>query len=438
MDDFPSSKYERGKIFAKTGFKVGSNYAKHYLGRPFNKNVEESKSDLHQKTAKEIFSEFTKLRGTALKIAQALSIDQGFLPDEFTEIMTQAQYKVPPINKALVRSIIRKELGNYPEIIFKSFSPDAMAAASIGQVHKAELKDGRMVAVKVQYPGVRDTIESDLTIARSLFRQLVKRGSDIDSYFDEVRNTLLEETDYRLEGKQINKFHQRFSGSDFITPEWIPDLSTDKVLTMTFIEGKHIGEFLAENPGRIRIDKYGQLLWDFFHQQVKQNIEIHADTHPGNFLITPDDKLGVLDFGCVKKFPEEFFFNYLKLLPTHLDMDEEEIIKLYKKLGVLKEDPASSEKERAYYEFCRNYGYTFAMPYSTDKFDFSDPEYIGLIRSYTKNAPVSNEPRGSKHFIYSTRVHLGLYHLLMKLGATVYTGKSRQIVESVLNLPKNS
>lgn len=433
MSDFPSSKYERGKIFAKTGLKVGSNYARHYLTHPFDRNTENSKSELHQKTARQVFTEFTKLRGTALKIAQALSIDQGFLPDEFADVMTQAQYSVPPINKALARSIIKKELGKYPEQLFRKFQPEAIAAASIGQVHKAELKDGTSIAIKIQYPGVRDTIESDLAIARGLFRRLVKKGSDIDSYFDEVKETLIEETNYISEGEKLRKFHQHFSHENFMTPEWISEFSTEHVLTMTFIEGEHLAEFLNSNPSRERIDRYGQLLWDFFHFQVDQNDLIHADAHPGNFLITPNDKLGVIDFGCVKKFPDEFFMNYLKLLPTHLDKDEEKIIELYYKLDVLKRHPSESEIEKKYYEFCRDYGYTFALPYKADQFDFGDPEYRRLIRFYTKNAPVSNEPRGSKYFIYSTRAHLGLYHLLMKLGARINTGKSKMIIDKLLN-----
>jgi len=432
MNDFPSSKYERGKIFARTGLKVGSNYAMHYLGRPFGRDDNNSKSALHHKTARQVFAEFTKLRGTALKIAQALSMDQGFLPDEFAEVMTQAQYSVPPINKALARSLIKKELGKYPEQLFRKFHPDAIAAASIGQVHKAELMDGTTVAIKIQYPGVRDTIDSDLAIARGLFRQLVKKGSDIDSYFDEVKDTLIEETNYLSEGEKINKFHHHFSSGDFITPKWIKEFSTERVLTMTYIEGEHVGDFLNANPSWNRIDRYGQLLWDFFHQQVEKNDLIHADTHPGNFLITADDKLGIIDFGCVKKFPDEFFMNYLKLLPTHLEMNEEKIIELYYHLDVLKCHPSESETENIYYEFCRDYGYTFALPYKSDQFDFGDPEYKQLIRSYTKNAPVSKEPRGNKHFIYSTRVHLGLYYLLMKLGARVNTGKSRLIIDNLL------
>ncbi|MEX0769817.1 MAG: AarF/ABC1/UbiB kinase family protein [Balneolaceae bacterium] len=432
MSDFPASKFERGKIFAKTGFQIGSNYAKHYLSYPFNRRSEEDTSSLHTKTAQQVFDEFSKLRGTALKIAQSLSMDQGFLPGEFADVMTQAQYRVPPINRALVRSIIKRELGKYPEQIFKQFESNALAAASIGQVHRATLNDGRKVAVKIQYPGVRDTIESDLAMARSLFKRFVKKGSDINSYFDEIKDTLLEETDYILEGQHIQSFHSRFSAGEIRTPEWIEEFSTRKVLTMTFLEGSHIEDFLKNNPDSSAINHFGQLLWDFFHRQVEENAEIHADTHPGNFLFTPDGKLGVVDFGCVKKFPEDFFMDYLRLLPAHLERDEEKIIRLYQDLDVLKSHPRESEKEKKYFEFCRNYGYTFAMPYESETFDFGNEDYQKLLRAYTREAPVSNEPRGSKHFIYSTRVHLGLYHLLMKLGAQIQTGKSTKIIEKLL------
>ncbi len=431
MSDFPSSKFERGKIFAKTGLRVGSNYAKHYVNSSIGKDSD--KNELHKKTATEVFGEFTKLRGTALKIAQSMSMDQGFLPDEFADVMTQAQYKVPPINKAVVRSIIKQELGKYPEMLFKNFQPEAMAAASIGQVHRATLQDGTAVAVKIQYPGVRDTISSDLGLARTLFRRLVKSGSNIDSYFDEVKETLLLETDYLFEGKQIEQFHERFSGSSVITPRWIENLSSERVLTMTFIDGMHLGEYLEHNPSQEDRNHYGQLLWNFFHDQIEDNREIHADTHPGNFLFTPDKKLGVIDFGCVKKFPEDFFYNYLKLLPVHLKQDEEEIIELYKKLDVLQKDPSMDENEKRYFEFCRDYGYIFSKPYENEKFDFGDPGYIAKIKGFTKNAPLSNQPRGNKNFIYSTRVHLGLYHLLMKLEAKISTKKSIDVVENALN-----
>jgi len=431
MTDFPSSKYERGKIFAKTGLKVGKNYASHYLKTLTGRAS--VKADVDKKTAEDVFGEFTNLRGTALKIAQTFSIDQGFLPEEFTEVMTQAQYSVPPINRSLVRSIIRRELGKYPEQIFDNFNTEALAAASIGQVHKARLKDGRSIAIKIQYPGVRDTISSDIALAGSIFKRLAKNGDQFDDYIAEIESTLMKETDYIEEGKSINRFHERFASNGIVTPKWIPELSTERVLTMTFIEGDHLKEFLKSDPSQEERNHFGQLLWDFFHQQIRDRSEIHADTHPGNFIFTPDKKLGVVDYGCVKSFPEEFFINYLKLLPVHLQRDEKEIIRLYKKLDVLKTDPEDSKSEKTIYEFCKNYGYTFALPYIEDEFNFGDTEYKRIMAGYTKNAPITNGPRGSKHFIFTTRVHLGLYHFLMKLKAVVNTKQSREVVEEVIS-----
>ncbi|NGP77297.1 AarF/ABC1/UbiB kinase family protein [Balneolaceae bacterium YR4-1] len=432
-EDFPSTKFDRGKIFAKTGLKLGANYAKRYLKKSVGKS--ESKDDtrkFHSDNAKQVFSEFTKLRGTALKIAQSLSMDQGMLPEEFADVMSQAQYSVPPINKALARSIIKKQLGDYPEKIFDSFSSDAIAAASIGQVHKATLKNGKEVAVKIQYPNVRNTIESDLSIAKTLLKRFIKKGADLDEYFDEVRKTLLEETDYIQEGEYIEHFHERFSDGKYVTPTWIKELSTQRVLTMSFIKGRHLKEFLQEDPSQDARNHFGQLLWDFFHDQVEQRNFIHADTHPGNFLFMEDGQLGVIDFGCVKKFPESFTRKYMQLLPTHLDQNEDEIRKLYTELGIIKPDPDDPKKEEEFFRFCKNYGNTFAKPYRADEFDFGDPEFKKKINSFAKQPPIMNEPRGNKNFIYSTKVHLGLYSLLMKLEATVDTRRSKEITQEVL------
>ena len=437
-EDFPSTKFDRGKIFAKTGLKLGTNYAKRYLKKSVGKS--ESTDDtrkFHSDNAKQVFNEFTKLRGTALKIAQSLSMDQGMLPEEFADVMSQAQYSVPPINKALARSIIKKELGDYPEKVFRSFSSEAIAAASIGQVHRAVLKSGEEVAVKIQYPNVRNTIESDLGLAKTLLKRFIKKGADLDEYFEEVKATLLEETDYRQEGNYIEHFHDRFSNGKYITPTWHEELSTQKVLTMSFIKGRHLKEFLAENPSQEERNHYGQLLWDFFHDQVEQRNFIHADTHPGNFLFMKEGNLGVIDFGCVKKFPESFTRKYMQLLPTHLDQDEDEIRRLYMDLGIIKPDPDDPKKEEEFFRFCKNYGNTFAKPYKADEFDFGDPGFKKKINSFAKQPPIMNEPRGDKNFIYSTKVHLGLYSLLMKLEATVDTRRSKEITGKVLDEMEN-
>lgn len=433
MSDFPSSKFERGKIIAKTGLKVGTNYAQRYIKKKVGVSNGNDK-DFHTNNAKEVFKEFTKLRGTALKIAQGMSMDQGFLPEEFAEVMTQAQYSVPPINKALVRTIIKRDLGDYPEKLFAKFEAEAFAAASIGQVHRAELKDGRKVAIKIQYPNVRETISSDMAVAKSLAKRIIKKGQDIDPYFNEIKNTLMEETDYKHEGSQIDQFRKRFGSSTVLIPEWIQEFSTEKVLCMSFINGRHLGDFLKENPSQEEKNHFGQLIWDFFHEEIRVGGYVHADTHPGNFLFTFDGKLGVIDFGCVKLFPEEFFTNYLKLLPTHLANDQEAIRKLYTDLDVINPESETQDREEEYYNFARNYGIMFSKPYKYDVFDFSDPKFDEEIRHFTKEAPLSNELRGSKHFLYTSRVHTGLYSILIKLGAQINTSSAKVILSELLDM----
>ena len=432
-DDFPSSKLERGKIFAKTGLKVGTNYAKRYLKKSIGRK-ESKKEDrqFHADNARQVFNEFTKLRGTALKIAQSLSMDEGVLPGEFAEVMSEAQYSVPPINKALARSIIKKEHGDYPELLFSHFNQEAIAAASIGQVHEARLKNGQKAAVKIQYPNVRNTIHSDIAMAKSLVRRLAKRGANIDDYFDEVEATLMEETDYRQEGEYIEYFHQRFSGDTVITPRWIKERSSRKVLTMSFVEGQHLKEFLGGDPSQKHRNHFGQLMWDFFHDQVEQRNFIHADTHPGNFFFRNDGRLGVIDFGCVKKFDEEFTQNYMQLLPMHLNGNEDAIRDLYTRLEIIKQNPDNPRKEEEFFQFCKNYGNTFARPYMEDEFDFGDPSFKRRINHYAKKMPIMNEPRGDKNFLYSTKVHMGLYSILMKLQATIDTRRSKEITQQVL------
>lgn len=437
-NDFPSSKLERSKIFAKTGLKVGTNYAKRYLKKSMGKKeTEDENRRFHNKNARQVFNDFTKLRGTALKIAQSLSMDEGMLPQEFAEVMSEAQYSVPPINKALARTIIKKELGDYPENLFEYFEAEALAAASIGQVHKARLRSGETVAIKIQYPNVRNTIQSDLAIAKSLMKRITKKGANLDDYFDEVESTLMEETDYIQEGNYIEYFHDRFSGGDIVTPRWFKEYSTQKVLTMTFLEGMHLKEFLQQNPSQERRNTYGQLLWDFFHDQVEQRDFIHADTHPGNFFLMEGDRLGVIDFGCVKKFPVEFTYNYMQLLPFHMEGNEDKIRKLYKELGITRENPDDPEKEERFFQYCKNYGNTFAQPYLGDSFDFGKPEFKEQINKFAKKMPIMNEPRGDKNFIYSTKVHMGLYSMLIKLGAVIDTARSKNMTRQVLQEMKN-
>lgn len=432
--DFPSTKFERGSIIARTGLKIGASYASHHVQKVLGRSDDLSKSKLHTRNATTLFREFSKLRGTALKLAQTMSLDNAILPDEFVDVMAQSQYQVPPINRVLVRSIIKQELGEYPEQLFRSFTPDAVAAASIGQVHRAVLHDGREVAVKIQYPNVRETIDSDLSLARTLFKTLIKHPST-DSYFEEIRSKLLEETDYEIEGRHMMEFAANFNNEKFVTPTIVPEFSTKRVLAMTWISGRHLDVFMSGDPSQDEKDHFGQLMWDFFHEQIDNNYTVYADAHPGNFIFTDDNRLGIIDFGCIKVSPPDFFDNYVSLFDVHMNDDESHLRRVYQNLEMIDPDSDNPEFEEEFYAFCRAFGNHFLSPYKSELFNFGDVDFERGVTDYARKATRFTEPRGSKHFIYVTRMHVGLYRILMKLGARVRTSDSVVLLRKYLEQP---
>ena len=433
-DQFPSTKTERGKIFAKTGLKVGANYARYLVNRTVARgDAETQKRDLNNRNAQDIYREFTKLRGTALKLAQSMSLETGVLPDEFAEVMTQAQYSVPPMNRVLVRRIIKSALGTYPEHLFASFGAEAIAAASIGQVHRATLKDGRDVAVKVQYPNVREMIKSDLTIAKGIFKRLVK-GKNFNAYFDEVYEKLLEETDYVNEARNIDFFDRQYAHEQIVTPLSVLALTTENVLTMTFVEGDHMMPFLDQNPPQAEIDHFGQLLWDFVHEQIANNHKtIHADVHPGNFLFREDRKLGVIDFGCVKSFPQDFRDNFLRIFRARMTEDEAMLYDLYHDVDILDRDAKDPRQQAKIFDFFKRFGYLVLRPYHEGVFDFGTTDFKDDINALFKEASTFNEAVGSRHFIYVNKVLVGLFAVLFKLKPRIDTHYSLRLLNEAID-----
>lgn len=433
-ETFPSSKLERGKIFAKTGLKVGSNYARYLKDRMTKRgeNGAERKRTLNDQNARDLYREFAKLRGTALKLAQSMSMDTGMLPDEFMDVMAQAQYRVPPMNRALVRKRIRDALGGMPEQVFAEFESEAFAAASIGQVHRATLDDGTPVAVKVQYPNVRDTIDSDLALARQLFKRIVS-VPNLDAYFEEIRAHLHEETDYEQEAEHIAFFADQYAHDQIVTPRPVRERTTPTVLTMTFLEGCHLDAFLEADPDPAARDHFGQLLWDFLHEQVASNHRtLHADAHPGNFLFREDGTLGVIDFGCVKTFPKTFRDDMLRLYRARMERDEDAIEPLLYKLDILRKE-STEQKRKEMRSFFDRFGELIVRPYRTDRFDFGQSDFHDELRDCFRAASELREASGSPHFIFINKVLVGLFNLLAKLQPRIDTTRSRDLLDAAVD-----
>ncbi|MBC7525730.1 MAG: AarF/ABC1/UbiB kinase family protein [Flavobacterium sp.] len=425
IDRIPTNKIDRASQLVKTGFKVGGNYIAYYGEKIVNPSL--NKDKLNESNAEDIYDGLKNLKGSALKVAQMLSMDKSIMPQQYVDKFSLSQFSVPPLSAPLVRKTFKKYLGQYPESLYDTFSPDAINAASIGQVHKAT-KDGKNLAVKIQYPGVAESISSDLTMVKPFATRMFNlKGKDSEKYFREVEDKLLEETDYNLELSQSISISEKCANIENLRfPKYYPELSSEKILTMEWMDGIHLSEFTKINTDRSKGDKIGQAMWDFYMFQMHKLKEVHADPHPGNFLVDKNDTLIAIDFGCIKKVPEEFYIPYFELAsPEIIDNPELFNDKLYE-LEILRLD--DSKAEVVYFtKMFHNLLSLFTKPFHGDFFDFSDEDFFGNIakmgEELTKDTQLRkmNGNRGSKHFLYINRTFFGLYNLLHDLKARVNT-----------------
>ncbi|MEE1884795.1 ABC1 kinase family protein [Pedobacter flavus] len=420
LDKIPTTKLERTSSLLKAGAKVGVNYLKYY-GNKITKEEDEARKILHQDNAEDIYDSLKELKGSALKVAQMLSMEKNILPIEYVEKFSLSQFSVPPLSGALVKKSFRKYFGKNPEEIYDYFSPESVNAASIGQVHKAQIKD-KNLAVKIQYPGVRESISSDLKMVKPIAIKMFnikKEGSE--SYFQEVEDKLFEETDYCLELKRSVEFASECKHlPNILFPHYYPEFSCEKIITMDWMQGIHFSEFTKNKNTEQDLNLIGQTLWDFYMYQMHVLKKVHADPHPGNFLISDDNQLLVIDFGCIKEVPEDFYIPYFELAKKeNLENKKFFIEKLYV-LEILREDDSEKEKEffsQLFYELLE----LFTRPFNQEVFDFSDEAFFKEIaelgQRYAKLNEIKglNTNRGSKHFIYLNRTFFGLYNMMHDL-----------------------
>jgi predicted unusual protein kinase regulating ubiquinone biosynthesis (AarF/ABC1/UbiB family) len=423
LDKIPTGKIERAGKLVKTGVKVGGNFMKYY-GKKFV-NPEHDKEELNEENASDIYEGLKSLKGSALKVAQMLSMEKNLLPSAYVEKFSLAQFSVPPLSAPLVRKTFKRYLNKFPEEVFDSFERNSINAASIGQVHKAT-KDGKELAVKVQYPGVAESISSDLAIVKPIaVRMFNLQGKDSDKYFKEVELKLLEETDYSLEliqSEEITKACRAIPNLEF--PKYYSELSSERILTMDWMHGKHLSEFTKMGFEPELGNKLGQALWDFYMFQLHALRKVHADPHPGNFLVSNSETLIAIDFGFIKEVPDEFYVPYFELAKKeNIENDAIFMAKLYD-LEIL--NPTDSEKEVKFFKalFKEMLG-LFTTPFHDKTFDFGNEDFWSKIADlgerYSKDEHIRkmNGNRGSKHFLYINRTFFGLFNLLHDLQANV-------------------
>lgn len=422
INSIPTSKVERASKLITTGIKIGVNYAKYY-GEKIVKSDEEAKENLDEANAADIYDGLKKLKGSALKVAQMLSMEKNILPRAYVEKFSLSQFSVPPLSPPLVVKTFRNYFKKTPTEVFDTFTTESVNAASIGQVHKAT-KNNKLLAVKIQYPGIAESISSDLAMVKPIAIKMFNiKGEGSDEYFKEVENKLKEETNYKLELQQSEEIADKCRMIPNLKfPNYYPEYSSQRILTMDWMDGLHLSEYIQKKNTQKDLNQIGQALWDFYMYQMHVLKKVHADPHPGNFLISKDNKLIVIDFGCMKEVPEDFYIPYFQLAekqninnPVFFES------KLYE-LEILKKEDTEQEKQffkELFYEMLS----LFTQPFHQKEFDFSDDVFFSRIADlgykYAKSTELKkmNGNRGSKHFLYINRTFFGLYNLMHDLKA---------------------
>lgn len=424
QNSIPKHKLTRAATLAGAGARVGASYLKYEVKRRFTGNSD--KSEFHEDTAAEAFSTFSKMKGGPLKLAQMLSMDQNMVPEQYVNEFSKAQYSVPPLSYPLVVRTFQREKGRGPLEIYDSFSKEAVAGASIGQVHEAEVA-GQRLAVKIQYPGVADSLQNDLRIVKPIAMRLFSLDAKaIEPYLGEVEERLVEETDYELELERSQQLAEQSSDLKHTRfPKFFPEYSSKKILSMEWVKGDLMDVYAQSDAPQEQKNMIGQALWDFYHHQIHKLRVFHADPHPGNFKVH-DGALWVLDFGCVKTLSEEFYYNYFEFMDPSLVDDDARFEMILRRVKLLL--PSDTPKQVVLLkELFAESIELLSRPFHDEEFDFSDKKYFKALADFGERSQRDPElqalssARGSADALYLNRTYFGLYHLCGALGAHVKT-----------------
>jgi predicted unusual protein kinase regulating ubiquinone biosynthesis (AarF/ABC1/UbiB family) len=365
-----------------------------------------------------------------MKLIQMLSMREDLLPGEAIDILKATQASVPPMDYKLIAQQIRRELSKAPEQLFASFETEAFAAASLGQVHRARLKSGQEVAVKIQYPGVEATVEQDLGNVKILLRalqavagDLMRQKIDTKTIYAELEQRLREELDYLHEARNMNEFFRLLSDErDLMIPRVVKELSSRRVLTMTYLDGYLLSDIFGDHTdAKLRTwvaRRYYALVW----RQILELGVLHTDPQPGNYLVTYHPKLGMLDFGSVRHFSEQVRRSSLQLAQAIVARDDRKIASALVKLGYIDaaQDPAPMVKII----------YILFEPVILDR-PFHPDEYdaVGKAATVGEIAFEHKLYKSPRHSIFLLRALIGLDGIMKGLGAKLnYCAMFREAV----------
>jgi len=425
-DDDPKRKHVSGgrvsrfiKLSSLTTSVGASMVGDKLIGRVLPKDQREKRTRRAlEKNAARVVKTMGEMKGAAMKLGQMLSsapIEDEHLPPEVKDALAVLQREAPPMPWSMVVSQIEAAFDRPISDVYRYFDPEPLAAASIGQVHRAETFDGRKVAVKVQYPGVRETLDADLKNLSSLM-QLARGVADrerVEAYAAEVREVIFAESDYVAEARNLERFRELFAVRDDVrVPRPIHDLTRQTVLTMEYIEGRKLDTWLLERPQAERTEitvRFVRLFaWMFHDLQV-----LHADPHPGNFLVDDEGRFVLLDFGCVREFDAAFTDGFLEILAAMWEGRADKLPSIFEDMGF----GSGSGGVNVEPEVLEGWLRIVALPFMAEgEFDFGSWNPRPAVRRYFRTHLSLLKLTPPSEAIFFFRVCGGAWGILQRMG----------------------
>jgi predicted unusual protein kinase regulating ubiquinone biosynthesis (AarF/ABC1/UbiB family) len=387
------------------------------------------------RTADDVARVMGNMKGVSMKVGQILSLMGGAVPEDFADRFSSLQAGAPPMSADLVRRVFLEDFGRPPEALFREFEMRPFAAASIGQVHRAQLKDRTRVAVKVQYPGVKEAIAADLANLGAVFglAGLAAKGLDPGPMVEDIRQGISAELDYSLEAERQRQFFTLYQGHPFIQiPQVYPELGTGRVLVQEFLEGRPFRaarELPEDEKNRI-----AEIIFRFTFGSMHRSGLFQADPHAGNYLLLADGKVAFLDFGCIQQFEPELMANINELVAGVVTGDLQRWRRGMEAVGYVPEGVELTtddlwQQMRVYYTFILEDGVTFTpeMAAAMVRQNLALTGEVGRVNRQL------NIPQG---VVFTQRITFGFTGLMASIRAT---GNWRSITEEyVLGTPPST